>query len=139
MPRKPTSPEKTIGDRIREERQRAGMSVSELAARSKVSRSYLSELENNSGNHQRPSADVIYAVGKALNVSMSTLLGKPKILQKDNPQTTPELRKFAKQRDLCASDVEMLASIQFRGDPPQSAERWQFIYDAIRNSSGMDR
>jgi transcriptional regulator with XRE-family HTH domain len=127
----------TIGDRIRRHRIEANMSISDLAAASAISRSYLSELENNSGNHQHPSARVVYAIGKALGVSMSELLGQPKILQ---PDTKPSrsLLHFAKERDLSDRDVEMLASIRFRGEPPKSAARWQFIYDAIRNSSAME-
>lgn len=127
----------TIGDRIRQHRVEANMTISELSAASEISRSYLSELENNSGNHQHPSARVVYAIGKALGVSMSELMGQPKILQ---PETKPSrsLLNFAKARGLSDRDVEMLASIRFRGEPPKSAARWQFIYDAIRNSSAME-
>ncbi len=32
----------------------------------------------------------------------------------------------------------MLASIQFRGDQPQTVKRWEFIYEAIRSSKRMD-
>ena len=32
----------------------------------------------------------------------------------------------------------MLAGIAFRGEAPRTKERWAFIYDAIKNSAGMD-
>ena len=69
---------------------------------------------------------------------MSELLGRPLI---NGPVTEPptSLRVFAEQDGLSPSDVEMLASIRFRGDAPSTPERWRFIYQAIRNSSSMDR
>ena len=36
----------------------------------------------------------------------------------------PSLLEFAKERRLPRSDVEMLASIRFRGDPPRTSRRW---------------
>ena len=37
------------------------------------------------------------------------------------------------------ADIEMLASIEFRGEKPKTPERWAFIYQAIRNSVAMDK
>lgn len=126
-----------IGRRIRKFRDEKGITAAQLARDAEISRSYLSELENGMGNHRRPSAQVLYSIGKALGVSMSDLLGRPMILE---PSTKPPatLMKFAEQDKLNQSDVDMLASIKFRGEAPRSVERWRFIYQAIRNSSGMD-
>ncbi len=128
---------KAIGRRIRKYRIEKGITAARLADDASISRSYLSELETGAGNHKRPSAQVLYAIGSALGVSMSDLLGRPLILE---PSTTPSasLRQFAEDEGLAESDVEMLTSIKFRGDAPQTAARWRFIYEAIRNSSGMD-
>lgn len=128
---------KAIGRRIREFRAEKGITAAQLAKEADVSRSYLSELENGAGNHQRPSARVLYALGKALGVSMSELLGRPLILEPTR-RPSASLRAFAELDGLSPSDVEMLASIQFRGDAPQTPDRWRFIYQAIRNSSSMD-
>lgn len=126
-----------IGKRIRKFREEKGMTAAQLARDAEISRSYLSELENGTGNHRRPSANVLYAIGKALGISMSDLLGRPMILE---PPTKPPatLMEFAEIDGLSQSDVEMLASIKFRGGSPNTVERWRFIYQAIRNSSGMD-
>jgi transcriptional regulator with XRE-family HTH domain len=129
---------RAIGKRIREFRAEKGVTAARLAKEANVSRSYLSELENGTGNHQRPSARVLYALGKALGVSMSELLGRPLILE-PNSRPSASLRKFAELDELSPSDVEMLASIQFRGDAPRTPDRWRFIYQAIRNSRSMDR
>jgi len=129
---------KAIGKRIRQFRLDKDMSASELAAKAKISRSYLSELENGTGNHKRPSAEVLYAIGKALGVSMSELLGRPLILEP--PKRPPQsLVRFAEQARLPQTDIDMLASIKFRGDPPRTPERWAFIYNAIKASASMDR
>lgn len=43
------------------------------------------------------------------------------------------------RRDLPEADIEMLAGIRFRGEEPRTPERWEFIYQAIKNSAPMDR
>jgi transcriptional regulator with XRE-family HTH domain len=113
------------------------MSGAELAAKAGISRSYLSELENGKGEHKRPSANVMYAVGKALGVSMSELLGRPLITQ-PSAHRPASLLKFAEQHRIPEADVDMLASIRFRGDAPQTPERWSFIYNAIKTSVSLD-
>jgi len=128
---------RAIGRRIRTFREQKGMTPTELATRAKISRSYLSELERGTGAHKRPSADVMYRIGKALGIAMSDLLGVPLIT---GPATKwpPSLARFAEQYKVPQSDLEMLASIRFRGDPPKSPERWAFIYNAIKASRSLD-
>lgn len=127
----------SIGRQIRKYREEKGITAAQLARDAEISRSYLSELESATGKHRRPSANVLYAIGKALGISMSDLLGRPMILE---PPIKPpaSLLELAKVDGLSQSDVEMLSSIKFRGGAPTSAERWRFIYQAIRNSSAMD-
>lgn len=129
---------KAIGKRIRAYRLEKEISAGELAKDAGISRSYLSELENGAGNHTRPSARILYALGKALGVSMSDLLGRPLIIESANKPSSSLLR-FAEEDGLARADVEMLASIKFRGEAPRTPDRWRFIYQAIRNSSAMDR
>lgn len=129
---------KAIGKRVRAYREAKGITATQLAKDAGISRSYLSELENGAGNHRRPSAQVLYALGKALGISMSDLLGRPLIVESEH-KPSASLLKFAQQERLPQTDVEMLASIRFRGDAPKTPDRWRFIYDAIRNSSAMDR
>jgi transcriptional regulator with XRE-family HTH domain len=127
----------SIGQRIKKFREDRGITLSELAIKAKVSKSYLSELENATGNGQRPSGDVLYRLGKALGVAMSDLLGRP-VITAPRRERPASLLKFAKQVNLPEADIEMLAGIQFRGEQPRTAERWAFIYQAIRNSEPMD-
>jgi transcriptional regulator with XRE-family HTH domain len=132
--------EQTIGQRIRRYREERGLTASELAEQADVAKSYLSTLEHESEgkNVRRPSADTLYRIAEVLGVAMSDLLGKP-IITAAQTHRPASLMKFAKSRNLPEADVEMLAGIRFRGGEPKTAERWEFIYQAIKNSAPMDR
>jgi transcriptional regulator with XRE-family HTH domain len=133
----PPGDAKAIGGRITKFRKDKGMTAAQLAASAGISRSYLSELENGTGAHKRPSADVMYAIGKALGVSMSELLGRPLIT--GPPTNRPaSLVRFAEMSNIPETDIDMLATIRFRGDAPQTPERWGFIYNAIKSSVNLD-
>jgi transcriptional regulator with XRE-family HTH domain len=127
----------TVGQRIRRFREERGLTPTELAAKARISKSYLSELESGNGVAQRPSADMLYRIGEALGVAMSDLLGRPVII-KPKRERPPSLLEFAKRANLPEADIEMLAGIEFRGEQPRTPERWAFIYQAIRNSGSMD-
>lgn len=71
-----------LGEFIRTQRQMADLSLRQLAAQSKVSNAYLSQIER--GLHQ-PSVAVLRAIAEALNVSSETLLAQAGLL--DSPET----------------------------------------------------
>jgi len=131
----------TIGERIKRFRTERGLSPSELAEKADVAKSYLSTLEHEdqSKNVRRPSADTLYRIASALGVAMSDLLGRPVITAVQVGHRPPSLTEFAKSRDIPEADVEMLAGIRFRGEEPKTPERWEFIYQAIKNSAPMDQ
>ena len=125
----------SIGDRIKRYRGDAGLSLSQLAISAGVSKGYLWSLEN--APDKRPSAETLYAIANALGVTMSSLLGRR--LVANQPTDIPNsLREFAEAKKLPDSDVRMLAGIQFRGVRPQTRERWEHIYNAIRMSQTLD-
>jgi transcriptional regulator with XRE-family HTH domain len=126
----------SVGNRIRRYRQDRSLTLSRLAEQSGVSKGYLSTLENDS-DARRPSAETLYAIAKALGVTMSDLLGR-KLLAAANTEVPTSLREFADEEDLPEADVRMLSAIQFRGDPPRTKERWKYIYTAIRTSEAID-
>jgi transcriptional regulator with XRE-family HTH domain len=125
-----------VGGRIRRYRQERNLSLTQLAEEAGVSKGYLSALENNPTS-KRPSAETLYGIAKALGVTMSDLLGR-KLLSTPSTHIPEGLREFADQENLPEADVRMLSAIQFRGEPPQTKERWQYIYTAIRTSESMD-
>ena len=113
------------------------MSLGQLAEKSKVSKSYLWNLENREED-KRPSAKVLFEIAKALNVTLADLYGHG-LTVVGEPVIDPALARLADEEGLAAADVRMLASIEFRGDAPRTVERWRYIYQAIRTSRELDR
>jgi transcriptional regulator with XRE-family HTH domain len=64
-----------IAAAIRRERDRAGLSLTELAKRAGLAKSTLSQLESGSGN---PSLETLWALGVALEVPVSRLIDPPR-------------------------------------------------------------
>lgn len=106
------------------------MTLTDLHQRSGVSKSYLSNLETKR-EHSKPSAKTLYAIGKALDVTMSELLGEA-LISAPPTDVPPTLQRFAKARGLTEPEVQMLAGIQLRGERPDSEEQWAYIYNSIR-------
>ncbi len=131
------SPDDGLGDRLRRYRTDKAMSQAELARRAEVSPAYLSELESGAG--RRPSGRVLLALAQTLDVTIAELLGRDvRPVARNEDSLPPGLADFAAEHDLPESDVRMLAGIQFRGEPPRTAKRWEVIYDAIRSSRIFD-
>lgn len=127
--------DESFGDRIRRYREDAGYSLSQLAVEAGVSKGYLWSLEK--APDKRPSAETLYAIAEALGVTMSDLLGR-RLLAMPPTDIPDSLREFADAKGLPENDVQMLAGIEFRGVRPQSRERWEHIYNAIRISRALD-
>jgi transcriptional regulator with XRE-family HTH domain len=66
-----------LGTLIRAQRMTAGLSLRELADRTKVSNAYLSQIER---GLQEPSITVLAAIAAALDVSLETLLARAGLL-----------------------------------------------------------
>ena len=60
-----------IASALRRERERAGLSLTEVARRAGIAKSTLSQLESGTGN---PSIETLWALGVALNVQFSQLV-----------------------------------------------------------------
>lgn len=129
----------SLGTRIQRYRRERDLSINELAQRSGVAKSYLSTLEDESDETpRRPSAETLYRIAEVLGVAVSDLFGRS--LEYSVPSEIPSsLKKFAEEEGIPKADVDMLASIQFRGDRPETPERWGFIYQAIKHSRSMDQ
>jgi transcriptional regulator with XRE-family HTH domain len=68
------SPASVIAEGLRRERQRAGISLSDLARRAGIGKSTLSQLESGTGN---PNLETLWALGGALGIPVSRLLSAP--------------------------------------------------------------
>lgn len=71
----PAAPQEAIASALRRERQRAGLSLTEVARRAGLAKSTLSQLESGSGN---PSVETLWALCVALDVPFSRLLEPPR-------------------------------------------------------------
>jgi transcriptional regulator with XRE-family HTH domain len=119
-----------FGRRIKDARTRLGWSLAEVARRSGLSRGYINALEL--GRSKRPGADALRR--------LEDVLGPLRALPEPDMDTVPSgLSALARERQLPASEVRTLASLQIRGRQPQSKERWRFIYDALLASETIDQ
>lgn len=127
-----------LGRRVRAEREKAGLSLAQLADTSGLTKAYLVRLENQTGN---PSVEVVAQIAEALDLTAADLLGGPVIRYvADDDDVPPSLRAFAEEAELSSSDLKMLASIRWRDkQPPQSTERWRYVYRSLLMSSEIDR
>ena len=135
----PTVAEETIGQRVKRYREDAGMTATQLAVETGLSKSYISELESAPATARGPSAVTLYIIAKALGVAMADLLGKPVLVSRQAAQPTKRpasLRAFAQKYRVPEADVRMLEQIQFRGSVPKTSEGWYVIYQAIKNNVG---
>jgi transcriptional regulator with XRE-family HTH domain len=125
-----------LGARVRGFRVDRGLTLTGLASAAKLSKSYVSAIEN--GDAPRPSGQTLYAIAEALGVTMSDLLGRRLLNNINASERPPSLEEFAREHKLPETDVVMLASINFRGGQPKTKERWAHIYSAIRQTQWMD-
>ncbi|MFG1998754.1 helix-turn-helix domain-containing protein [Spirillospora sp. NPDC048911] len=75
MPEQQGPPLDLIAASIRRERERAGISQTELAKRAGIAKSTMSQLESGAGN---PSVETLWALGVALGVPFSRLVEPPR-------------------------------------------------------------
>lgn len=120
------SSEDSFGARIRRLREQKGWSLSELASRASISRSYLAQVES---GKSAPTEEKIIQLANALGARASELLGEQ---PGERPVIPPSLDDFAKQANLGTADVYMLAHIEYRGKKPKTVEEWRAIYSIIK-------
>jgi len=116
------------------------MTATQLAVKTGLSKSYISELEAGQPTARGPSAAVLYEIAKALEVAMADLLGKPVLVSAESEQKRARptsLVDFGKRFNVPEPDLRMLESIKFRGGAPKTVEQWWVIYQAIKSSSEL--
>jgi XRE family transcriptional regulator, master regulator for biofilm formation len=124
----------SLSDQIRKRRLEQGLTLTELARRSFISKGYLSQLEHNPGAHH-PSAEVLYSIAFALGTSIGTLLEKQVPDTQNELTDIPEgLRMLALSERLLEEEIKVLAQITYRGDRPNTLDDWKFLYEAIKRS-----
>ncbi len=120
----------TLGQRVRMRREEKGMSLSALARAAKVSKGYLSQIENDSA--PRPSGETLFKMASTLGTTVADLLGRE--IEPTERAISPILLDFARQAQLPEADVQMLAGIRYRGEQPRSVDDWRYLYESIRRT-----
>jgi len=98
----------TVGDRIKEERMKAGWSQTKLAQTSGVQPSTISQIE--SGDRKTPSTEVLEKIASALKTSVSRLLGQTSDDELADLLQDPEVQALYRNfKDLSVKDKEFIS------------------------------
>ena len=73
-----------LGDFIRQQRERANLSLRRLAEKAGISNPYLSQIER---ELRRPSAEVLKNLSRALEISANSLYSRAGLIDEESPQT----------------------------------------------------
>lgn len=131
-----------LAKRIRESRERAGLTLEELAEISKISKTYLWELENDAKGHKKPSADILLRIAKALSVTIADLLSLPVVQANESKVAlSPSLIQFRNWmkkigEPLTDCDIHDLATMRFRGGQPKTKDDWHDLYRILKRTAG---
>lgn len=133
-----TSEEKIrVGARIHDLRESRGLSIAELARKSGVAKSYVSQLE--SGEADNPSLEAVRKIAAGLGVRVSDLIGEEESGEPRAGKLPPGLEAFRRSAGrrgmpLAPEDVDMLLGLQYRGRRPETEEDFAFLYHAIKRT-----
>ena len=123
----------SLGNRLRDARAEQSLSLTEVASRAGISKSYLSQLERCAS--KTPSHDVLRRLATALGSTIANLTGTSETWQPCEADKLPaSLRAFAHGANIPEADVEMLAGIHYRGKQPGEPDDWAHIYETIRRT-----
>jgi transcriptional regulator with XRE-family HTH domain len=127
-----------IRQRLRGERDRAGLTLAQLANVTGLSKTYLVRLENQPDAN--PSLDVLRRLADALDITIADLLDTPAMRFKlDEAEMPTSLKAYASEEELTPRELQTLASIRWRrGEEPRTSERWRFIRQSLRASRELD-
>src|ERR671935_3016950 len=95
------APEEAIGSRLREERERQGLSLRKLAGRLDISPSALSQIET---GRSRPSVSTLYAIVSELGISFDELFARSPLHTTSrtptrHPRTVPGEEQLVQRAD----------------------------------------
>lgn len=102
-PRQPVS----LGAYLREQRQRKGLSIRQLAERARVDHAYLVRLEG--GKQAKPSADILQRIADALDLDFNGML--PFIGVRPDSALPPVRTYFRRKLGVNADEAEVLAQL----------------------------
>lgn len=136
------APPMSLASKITGLREALGLSQDELAKKSKISKTYLWELENDKSGAKKPSADVLLRIAKALSTTIGDLLELPTVKTAAGApvELSASLRAFQQRMEqlktpLSEQDLHDLATMRFRGGQPQTVDEWNQLYLTLVNTT----
>lgn len=96
-----------VGDYIREQRQRANLSLRRLAERAGVSNPYLSQIERGIRN---PSAEILKRLSRALEISAETLYTRAGLIE-DGPAAPSVIEAIESDRNLTPRQKQVVLDL----------------------------
>jgi len=130
----------TLGDRIRGTRQSIGWTQNQLAKEAQISKSFLSEVENNKSN---VSGEKLLKIAEALHASLDYLMkGEPATNDTITKpvEIPPELSEFAEElglsfrhtHTLLTTQQSLLARRSNKDETPMTKAKWKRLYESLR-------
>lgn len=131
----------SLAKRIQEARERAELTLDELAKKAGISKTYLWELENDTKGDKKPSADVLLKLANALSTTIANLMGLPEVRVDQTkvalPASLVEFRDWMKVlgEKVTDHDLRDLATMRFRGGLPRTKEDWYDLFRLLKRNS----
>lgn len=130
-----------LAERLRRSREKAGLTLDQLAKSAGVSKTYLWELEQDSAGSKKPSADLLLKLANALSITLADLMGLPTV-RADNRavELSGSLSEFVERMrglksPLSEAEIRDLATTRFRGGQPKTADDWHDLYRVLKRST----
>lgn len=133
----------SLSENIKRLRLQKQLSLPELAEESGLSRGYVYMLE--SGETTNPSLEKLSDISQALDCTIADLIGEAKAtIRNDKQYEIPSgLQDFAKHKKrigepLDESELRTLASVEYRGKRPTTAEDWAYVHEFLKRTLGKE-
>lgn len=133
----------TVGERIRDVREKRGMTQDKLAEAADISKSFLSEIENDKSN---VGAQILLRVANALGASVDYLLQgavreqnekEPVVIPPNLSRAAEELNlSYAETRELLDAHNSVIARRSSRSNKDFTVEDWKKLHVAIKKVFG---
>jgi transcriptional regulator with XRE-family HTH domain len=134
----------SLAERIRKAREKAEMTLDQLAKAAGVSKTYVWELEQDTDGTKKPSAELLLKIANALSITLADLMGLPSV-KADNRtvELSESLQEFAERMrklktPLTEVEIRDLATTRFRGGQPKTADDWHDLYRVLKRSVKAD-
>lgn len=133
-----------LAEQIRKAREKAGMTLDQLARAAGVSKTYVWELEQDAEGTKKPSAELLLKIANALSITLADLMELPSVRVNNRPvEISESLREFIERMrklkiKLTDAEIRDLATTRFRGGQPKTADDWHDLYRVLKRTVADD-